>query len=201
MWLALIPSLLAAPELGVSFTPTAGLASQAGDTGLGEFDGLLRPTLTPWVSLQGEGLWRWQLGLGGARSVVTRWDAGAWQRQAITTLRPTIEAQRPIGEQDGILPFLGVGIWGVVPIVRYTSTAYGPAEQQDARENARGTMARLGGAGISLGGGIDIPVTDQLTVGAAARWRLWRGLDVDEDALSTSALGWGEVSLRVGVAL
>lgn len=208
MWLALIPSLMAAPadsptgpRMGLSYTPGQGLAQQAGDTGMGEFDGLLRPAWTPWVTLNPDALWRWQLGVGAARLVTTRWDAGAWQRQAITTIRPTVELQRGLGEHERVQPFAGVGLWGVVPIVRDTSTAYGEAQQRDARENARGTMARLGGVGVSVGGGIDIPVNDHLTAGAAARWKLWRGLDVDEDALTTSALGWGEVSLRLSVAL
>ena len=205
MLLALLHSItaLAAPTVGLELLPgTDPLQAQEMSPQVDQIHQLLRPPLSAWVGLERE-TWTWQLSLGAARQLSTRWDAGQARRYAITAFRPGVEAQRR-WDQEQVLrpnPFLAVGLWGVVPIVRDRSSAYGPAEQDAANESARGVMAQVGGAGLRLGGGLDLPVNESLSVGAAAYWSLWRGQSVDEDAWSTSALGWSEVVLRVSLRL
>ena len=205
MLLALLTSTtaLAGPTLGLELLPgTDPLQTQEMSPEVEQLHQLLRPPLNAWVGLERE-RWTWQLSLGAARQLTTRWDAGQARRYAITAFRPGVEAQRR-WDQAQVLrpdPFLAVGLWGVVPIVRDRSSAYGPAEQDAANESARGVMAQVGGVGIRLGGGLDLPVNETLSVGAAAYWSLWRGQSVDEDAWSTSALGWSEVVFRASLRL
>ncbi len=203
MFLVLTSLAAAAPTVGLEFVPGQDpLGAQDSSTQVNEIHRLIRPPVNPWVGLD-KGPWTWQLGFGAARTLNTRWDAGAAQRYAITALRPSVELQRrwSHGEHLRPDPFLAVGMWGIVPIVRDRSSAYGPAEQAAATESARGVMAQLGGGGIRTGGGLDLPVTDTLSLGAACYWSLWRGQSVDEDAWSTSALGWTELGLRVSLQL
>ena len=205
MTLALLHSLtaLAAPTVGVELLPgTDPLQSQEMSAQVDQLHRLLRPPVSAWIGLE-RGEWTWQLSLGAARQLSTRWDAGQARRYAITAFRPGAEAQRGWGGEEILkpAPFAAVGLWGVIPVVRDRSSAYGPAEQAAANESARGVMAQVGGVGIRLGGGLDLPLNETLSVGAAAYWSLWRGQSVDEDAWSTSALGWSEVVIRASVRL
>jgi hypothetical protein len=194
---------LAGPTVGLELLPgTDPLQREELSPAVDQIHQLLRPPLSAWVGLERE-RWTWQLSLGAARQLTTRWDAGQARRYAITAFRPGVEAQRR-WDQGELLrpnPYLAIGLWGVVPIVRDRSSAYGPAEQDAANESARGVMAQVGGAGIRLGGGLDLPVNETLSVGAAAYWSLWRGQSVDEDAWNTSALGWSEVVFRASIRL
>jgi hypothetical protein len=205
MLLALLHSVtaLAGPKVGLELLPgTDPLQTQEMSPQVDQVHQLLRPPLNVWVGLEKE-RWTWQLSLGAARQLTTRWDAGQARRYAVTAFRPGVEAQRR-WDQEQVLspnPFLAAGLWGVVPIVRDRSSAYGPAEQDAANESARGVMAQLGGVGIRLGGGLDLPLNETLSVGAAGYWSLWRGQSIDEDAWSTAALGWSEVVIRASVRL
>lgn len=205
MLLALLhaTTALAGPTIGLELLPgTDPLQTQEMSPQVDQIHQLLRPPLSAWVGLERD-KWTWQLSLGAARQLTTRWDAGQARRYAITAFRPGVEAQRRWDQKQTLRPnpFVAVGLWGVVPIVRDRSSAYGPEEQQAANESARGVMAQVGGAGLRLGGGLDLPLNETLSVGAAAYWSLWRGQSVDEDAWSTSALGWSEVVFRVSLRL
>jgi len=205
MLLALLNSItaLAGPTVGLELTPGADpLQAQEMSPQVEQVHLLLRPALSAWVGLERE-KWTWQLSMGAARQLTTRWDSGQARRYAITAFRPGVEAQRRWDQEQALRPnpFVAAGLWGVLPIVRDRSSAYGPAEQQAANESARGVMAQVGGIGIRLGGGLDLPLNDTLSAGAAAYWSLWRGQAIDEDAWNSSALGWSQVVFRVSVRL
>lgn len=212
MLLTLLSLAAAAPVVGVDVVPLsrADLAWAQSDqltgTWVGEFDGLIRPPLTPYVGLHGRKNPKnlWVLGLSGARTVNTVWSLDQRRRIAVTGIRPAVDLQHDVvGERAPGLPtvWVGAGLYGVIPIARDTSPSYGEEEQQAAREGARAVAMQVGGIGGRAGVGVDYTWTDRLSLGARAHWTLWRGQVFDDDTLTTSALGWVDVGLRLQVQL
>ena len=204
----LIGLALAAPAIGVDFVPMGRAdlvwvdAAQASGTLVGEFDGLVRPNLTPYLVVQSQKKPRntFVLGTGFARTAETSWTGQERRKVVTTAIRPAVDLQRYV-IQDTASAWVGLGAFGVIPIVRDVSTAYGEAEAQEAREGSREVMARIGGAGARVGAGAELAITPELSIGLRFHTNAWRGQRVTEDSVDISTLMWVDAGLRLQIQL
>ena len=195
----------AEPVLGVDWVPFGRADLVAVDegrtsgTGVGEFDGLLRPALTPYGGL-GFGRTTLLIGLGVALERSTTWTAGSRATQSVGGVRPTVDLQRAIGAGDErVQPWVGGGVYGTWPIARDVSTAYSDTEAEAASQETASTRFRIGGAGLRAGLGADVVVAEGFEIGLRAHLVGHNGWIVQEDQVRWSTLVYGEAALRVQV--
>jgi hypothetical protein len=189
-WLLLAVAEAATPLAGVRFTPfsRADLVwvdeERTSGTAVGEWDGIVRPSLSAFA-----GAWfgeRFALtgGLGVARLTSTTWSGEVWRQRHWGVARPSIEARIGLGARRlrRPVPFVLLGVHGDIPSARDTSNGYTQAEQDAADENAYAERVRLGGLGGRLGAGVDFRVVDGLAVGASyaieGHWGVLRSDDL-----------------------
>ncbi len=204
MLLLVATALAADPIVGADFTPIGRFdllwaqSEQPTGTFVGELDGLIAPPLSAWAGLRGDRT-AWILGLSMARTSTTTWTAEDRRKQVVTGIRPALDVRRDLTPREVGEPvaWVGLGAWGVIPIVRDTSTAYGDEETADAREGSREIMARVGGFGGRAGLGADYLFTDALSLGLQSHLQGWRGQRYTEDALLISTLVSVQAAVRV----
>ncbi len=168
-------------------------------TGAGEFDGLLRPALTPYAGLD-LGRHRLVLGLGVALERTTTWTAESRGTVSAGGIRPSVDLQRDLlVESERVQPWVGGGLYGTWPIARDVDQAYSDEEQQAADEGATATRFRITGAGLRVGAGADVSVAEGFEVGFRAHLVGHNGWARTEDRFSWSTLVWAEAGLRVQV--
>lgn len=198
--LALVSPALAAPSLGLDYVPfgRADLVwvdeDQSTGTRVGEFDGLIRPSLTPYLLLPTDRV-SWVLGMGFARSAQTSWTGEQRRKVTQTGIRPAVDAQVYVKPNV----WVGAGLYGVIPIVRDVSTAYGEAEQTEADETSRQVMARIGGVGSRVGAGAEFELTEGVHLGLRTHVNGWRGQRITEESVDISTLTWVDAGLRLQV--
>lgn len=156
---------------------------------VGEFDGLLRPSLQGWGGVW----WRhWGLvgRLGVARLQSTTWTAEDVRQRHWGVVRPEIGVRYGFGERTKSRPrpWLELSGHGDIPSSRDTSTAYDESEQDTADEDAYIDRLRLSGFGFALVGGADQRVTGGLSVGASFGFEAHFGVIRSTDSQSTSSL-------------
>lgn len=199
LWISLT---FAAPSLGVDYVPFGRSdlvwveEEQSTGTLVGEFDGLIRPSLTPYLLVPRDRV-SWVVGMGFARSAETSWTGEQRRKVTYTGVRPALDAQRYITDHA----WVGAGVYGVIPIVRDVSTQYGEAEQAEAQEASRQVMARIGGVGARAGAGAEIEVAEGLSIGFRTHLNGWRGQRISEDSYDVSTLMWVDAGLRLQVQL
>ena len=173
-------------------------SEQPTGTFVGEFDGLVRPPLSAYGGLQKEKT-AWMLGLSMARTANTNWTAETNRKVTVTGIRPAVDMQRYLLPRDGPSFWVGGGLYGVIPIARDVSGAYGEEEKEAAKEGSRELMARVGGVGARVGCGAEVPLTEGLSLGL--RTHLWgfRGQRFTEDALLISTLISADAGVRLQI--
>ncbi len=204
--LALSSAALAAdPLVGVDWVPFGRADLVAVDeewtsgTGVGEFDGLLRPALTPYGGLS-LGKTKLLLGLGVALTRTTTWTAESRATVSAGGIRPSLDVQRTLrsdGERVGV--WAGGGLYGTWPIARDIDSADTDEEALDAEEGATATRFRIAGAGLRLGGGADVTVIEGVELGLRAHLVGHNGWSLTEDQAAWSTLIWAEAGLRLQV--
>lgn len=191
--------------LGVDYVPSgrADLVwvdeARTSGTLVGELDGLVRPSLTPYLVLHGARV-STVLGLGFGRTSEISWTGEERRKVVNAGIRPAVDLHHYLLE-DRASAWVGAGVYGVIPIVRDVSSAYGEAEQEAAREASREVMARIGGVGGRLGAGAEVELSPGLTVGLRFHTNAWRGQRISEDSVSISTLMWADAGLRLQVDL
>ncbi|MDP6931631.1 MAG: hypothetical protein QGG40_01885 [Myxococcota bacterium] len=208
MWILFSSLTLAAPVVGVDWTPLGrsdlawieegGLSG----TGVAEGDGVLDPNLSAWGGVAGE---RDALlfGLGIARSTSTALSSDQFSSAHVGALRPAVDYRRylqPRAAADAV-PYLQLGTYGVVPSARYFSDAYTDEEQEAMDDAARQDRARIGAVGLRMGGGAEVAWPSGLMVGARYLLVAHRGADLSETAYTLSTVMYGEAALQLGFAL
>ena len=191
--------------LGVDYVPSGRAdliwvdEGRASGTLVGEFDGLVRPSLTPYLLVHGQRV-SVAFSFGFARTAEINWTGEERRKVVNTALRPAMDVQRYL-VQDKVSVWVGAGVHGVVPIVRDLSTAYGEAELEAAREANREVMARIGGVGARVGAGAEVELASGLSLGLRVHGNSWRGQRISEDSVSVSTLTWADAGLRMQVDL
>lgn len=202
--LALCPDAQAQVSLGVDWVPTSRAdlvwveAEQASGTLVGEFDGLLRPPLQPYLGLD-HGRWSLQLGLSAARLSTTSWNLAEYTRSAAGAVRPSADVLRWIAPpgHHGAGFWVGAGLYGVVPLASLSSSEDTAEEDADNREYARTVRSRIGGYGLRLSAGGLTWLTPAVGVGLRASLVGYRGQQLQEDALRSTTFVYPEVGLRL----
>ena len=199
------PSRAADPVLGVDWVPFGRADLVAVDeewtsgTGVGEFDGLLRPALAPYAGVD---LGRTTIlaGFGVALNRSTTWTAESRASVSAGGLRPSLDVQRELGEgTEHVQPWVGAGLYGIWPIARDVDQADSTEEAEAAAEGATATQFRIAGAGVRAGAGADVVIVDGFQVGFRAHLNGHNGWSLTEDQASWSTLIWAEAGLRLQV--
>jgi hypothetical protein len=199
--LLLLATATARPLLGVDWVPySRGDAmwvaeDRVSGSGVGEFDGWLQPALTFHGGVQKE---RWAVltSLAVARITSTTWLADGRDQTHVGAARLGAGYRRYLGlpEQDRVVGFGDLGLYGIIPSARILSDSYTEAEQVDADEGAAYTRKSIGGLGLWVGPGFGWWVHDQLMLGARYHFVLHRGQVLTEDTLSVSTALYGEAA-------
>lgn len=177
-------------------------------TGAAEGDGNLRGSLR----LQGGPTWGRHallLGLSTYRETTTVWGSNPEDgSDLVTTVRQG--AVRPSASwrwwtthlaRDRPLPFVDVGVYGVIPTVNYSSESWTAAEQDEWDRIQQDDRTRIRGVGLSAGGGVEVRWDNGLSLGARQSFVAHRGEDVSDDQSRISVLLRTETALTLGFVL
>lgn len=169
-------------------------------TGVGEFDGLLKTPLTPWIGVRGS---RWTtLGtVGSARFATVTSDSNGRHTVSKAGVRLGASLQRTVGDWEITRPWVGLGAWGVIPFVRDQSDAYNKAQTAEAEFDAAADRARIGGIGARAGGGLDMPVLPGAKLGFNTHLVTHSAISFSETSTQVSLLTWMETALRLEITL
>jgi len=175
---------------------------QSTESMVGAFDGLVRPPLTFYAGWGGRRT-AWLGGLGLARVSTVTWDGEGYRRLSATGARLEGDFQGYLrdrtaeGGEHRAVPWLGAGIFGVIPQARDSADAFSAEEQADADEGSRALKGRIGGVGGRVGAGAEVALVEGLSLGARYHVMMQRSSVGSEDSLTVSWLTWGEAALRV----
>ena len=169
-------------------------------TGVGAFDGMLKPALTPWLGIRKE---TWTgLGTIGAARIATITNTGDGKHiYARSSLRLAIAAQRNIGQAEHARPWLGIGTSVIVPFARDQADSYSNAQASEAEFNNSADRARIGGLGARIGAGVDLPVFTGAHLGAHTHLVTHAAASFTETSTEYSLLTWMETALRLEITL
>lgn len=178
------------------------LSGAGSGTRAAEDDGFLQPSLTAWAGpTTGNHAFLFHFAMVFDRAV--SWTGTGEERetnlrsQMVGSLRPGFDWRFHLKEVDagGVLPWVSVGGYGVVPLARYRDEAFTEAEQAAWNEVAREDRARIAAFGARAGAGVEHRWDSGVAVGARHLLDLHRAQQVDEDTYT------GVVSLRTDTAL
>ncbi|MBN1336983.1 MAG: hypothetical protein JXB39_13580 [Deltaproteobacteria bacterium] len=171
-------------------------------TGVGEFDGLLKPALTfhGGIATGDDSV---LIDLGIARITTTRWLSDGYSQVHVGGLHlgATWRHDLERSESGRAVAWGEIGAYGVIPSARDVSDAYTEAEQEDADESAAQIRKTIGGVGGRLGPGFGIRIGEDTLVGARFHAVLFRGQRLEEASLTVSTAVWGEAALLFEVRL
>jgi len=162
-------------------TPTAGVAwspfsradavwvadGRNSGTGVGEFDGVVRPQLSAFAGVWLDHRFGISGSLGVARLQQTVWADEVFVQRHWAVVRPSFDFRLALlkRDRDVPIPWLLLGLHGDIPSAKETSNGFSDEEAELADENARISRAQLGGVGARLGVGADIGFGPHIRVG------------------------------------
>ena len=136
-------------------------------TGVGEFDGTVRPQMTAFA-----GVWfahRWGLsgGIGLAQLRQSTWSDEVYLHRHWAVLRPHIDVRYSFIQRDKAvpIPWMVIGMHGTLPFAGETSNGFSEEESTQAERNGQVQRARLGGIGGRLGAGVDYGILPAVRIG------------------------------------
>lgn len=175
---------------------------QGSGTLVGELDGLLRPPLSAWAGPA------WDkdaviFGLGVARQATSTWTSQQKTHVALGSVRPSVDYRRYLRPREAgqATAWLGAGVHGNIPWVRYTSESWTAEEQAAMDEAAAADRGRIGGLGGRLGLGAEAWLTESLAVGGSWSGRLHRQQYNGTDGYTVSTWVGGEAALTLALQL
>lgn len=166
--------------------------------GVGEFDGVVRPAIQPFV-----GAWFGPrvglLGSVGVASLSTRSLVGDdVSRRSHTVVRPSVDLRVALRTENPRV-WSAASLHADIPSAVDRSTAYTDEEQEAADVAAQNTRYRLGGVGGALGAGVDVSILPALSLGIQYRLELHRGSLRNTTAVTTSTWLASDASLLLTV--
>lgn len=99
------------------------------------------------------------------------------------------------------LPYVDAGVYGVIPTVDYSSETWSATEQRSWDGIAEDDKTRIGGWGLSAGGGVEVRLENGLAIGARQAFAVHRGADIDDDQGRVSVLLRTETALTLGFVI
>ncbi|MFT6144279.1 MAG: hypothetical protein ACJATT_001105 [Myxococcota bacterium] len=165
---------------------------------VGEFDGVVRPGIQPYV-----GAWFSPriglLGSVGVASLSTSTFIGDnVSRRSHTVVRPSIDLRVALRPESPTV-WTVASVHADIPSAVDRSTVYTDEEQEAADIGASNTRSRLGGVGGALGAGVDVSLVPELSVGIQYRLELHRGSLRNTTAVTTSTWLASDASLLITV--
>jgi hypothetical protein len=195
--LTMLVAQAATPFAGLEWHPfsRADLAwiedGRTSGVGVGEFDGVARPALSPhfgaWVSNRTA----ISLTIGIARLQNTTLVDDIYRQRHWGVIRPGIDVRYAFVDRVVAkpLPWVILGLHGDIPSARDVSNGYTPDEQKAADELAVNERTRLGGAGARAGFGADYRINPHIAFGFLYALELHRSiLETDDTSAVTSWL-------------
>ena len=171
-------------------------SGQLTGTLVAEGDGWIDPPLSAWAGYAWED-WALLASMGiAAHNTVTlqaaEEDSVEKTRMLVMAARPGIEMRRYLGEEGLTRAWVGSGVYGVLPVVRYTSDSFTEDEQAAYDEQALDDRARITGVGgrASFGAeaflGQDGDSGSKWGLGMQASWGLHRAQLVEDTVIRVS---------------
>ncbi|MFT4623652.1 MAG: hypothetical protein ACI8PZ_002308 [Myxococcota bacterium] len=167
---------------------------------VGEFDGFVRPALGfyagawtgPRTALLGS--------LGIARLQNTTVVNDQYRQRHWGVIRPALDARFAFADvvERKPIPWILAGLYGDIPSARDVSNGYTDDEQETADELAGAERARLGGAGLRAGFGVDWRFAGGIVIGGQYAVGVHRAVFQADDTDSVTAWTVAEASLLVG---
>jgi hypothetical protein len=203
-----IGSALAGGMMGVDWVPFGRAdqawiaADQLTGTQVAEGDGLLRPPLTAWGGWVGAGHGVFaSLDLARVATSVQTHDQE--ERTIRTGIRPGVDYRYYLRDRAPAkaIPYLQLGIYGVVPLAEETSDSASKSEQRVLDEQAEQDRSRIGGVGGRIGFGAEHQWDSGLVLGARYSVVYHRSRSLDEETLTVSSHLRSEAALVIGFTL
>lgn len=203
-----IGSALADGMMGVDWVPYGRAdqawiaADQLTGTQVAEGDGLLRPPLTAWGGWAGAGHAVFaSLDLARIATSVRTQD-----QEELTTrtgIRPGLDYRYYLKDRAPTLavPYLQLGVYGVVPLAEESSDSATKSEQRVLDEQADQDRSRIGGVGGRLGFGAEHQWESGVLIGARYSFIYHRSRSLDEETLTVSSQLRSEAALVFGFTL
>ena len=193
MLAALIATASAAPVLGVDYVPLGRADLVAVDedrtsgTGVGEFDGVLSPPLSAWGGVLNDRK-AWLFGIAVAYQGDTAWSGNQRSTSRRGGVRLALDHRYYLvsPDQDTPSPWIQAGLYGIVPIASEHSDAWNDDEAAEMDAVAAEARTRIGGVGLRVGGGVELEITDGLTLGGRAVLIVHQGWEYGDSGQSAS---------------
>ena len=169
------------------------VSGQGSGTGKAEQDGILQPSLTAWGGpTKGNHAFLFSLAVAWERTA--SWTGTGEQsetdRRSLLqgSIRPGFDWRlhlRPVAD-GGMLPWVGLGGFGAIPMAQSRDEAFSEAEQAAWNEVAREDRARIAGFGGRAGVGVEHRWESGLGLGARHFLVVHRAQEVDEDTYAAT---------------
>lgn len=186
---------IAGPLVGVTWQPSVSSDVLESGLGVGEFDGLLKPTLSPY------GGWRWGVHQATLTGSIAAFSTRTEQSHSVLgNLRLGVDYQKDlIANVDGIRLWAGAGVFQLIPILRDENDTYSETEADLSEIQTSQLKAQLSGTGIRAGFGVDIPIRTHVWLGFRHHFVDHLNFKSSEESREVNAFIRGESAIHVQV--
>ena len=190
-----LPEALAGPTIGASWHPIADDDSLESGLSVGEFDGLIRPPLTPYIG------WTWERHqvLSSLNWVVFSSTTGD-VTNTLGNLRLSVDYRYLFPERlDAFRIWVGSGIYQLIPILADQNPAYTDSETAVAETLTSERRALLAGTGIRLGIGGEFEIRTGIFFGINHHFVTHLNFQNLNDSVRTNTLSRSETGIHATV--
>ncbi len=167
-------------------------------TGAGEFDGVLRPPLAPWIGRDGP-RWGWAGSVGLAASREATWTADDARVASVGAVRPALDLRRRLPPAGQPALWAEGGAYLDLPWVADRADGYSDEEAALARDAARELRRELFGVGLRAGLAAEVDILPGLAVGLRVSGVLHQGGWIGGAEAAWTLRSYVEGALRVAI--
>lgn len=193
--LLIAQSAQAGPALGLNWTPAPQTDALQSGLAAGEFDGLIQPSLTPYIG--------WTQGTHQVLLQLNWVVFSSSTQQARTTLgnlRVGVDYRRYYPDLSAsVKAFSSVGAYQLIPLLQDINPAYSDSEAALAESLLSEQRALLSGTGFRLGFGAEVEIRDRVFLGGTHHLVLHMNFQKLQDSLQTNALSKGVTGIHTTV--
>ncbi len=190
-----VPQANGGPIMGLEWTALPENPTLQSTLDVGEFDGILRPNLTPYIG------WRHnkhQL-LGGFGIALFSNSLNDTQTQ-LGNLRFSADYRYSLGTgEKKQSAWLGLGGHQLVPLLKDENPEYSDSEKEVADAQLSERRAQLAGTGFRFGGGVDVPISPAVTIGIHHHIALHLNFRSVEEATLLTSFTTGETGFKAHI--